>query len=516
MLVASVITRIQRQSGAMNMKYFEALFGYIAAIGVALTAGLAVFVVGALIANSGGDDAVAGTDEPVVAAPDSTPPPADEQPQQVAEAAPPAVVEEPASTISAEAGADVFKKCKSCHTIDQGGPNRVGPNLWGVFNRDVASHDGFSYSDSMVATLGGQSWTPALLNEFLTKPKDLVSGTKMSFGGLRNPDDRQNLIAYLAQQSDTPVGVEALGFAAGAGPDAAAAIAAPATGEENTFLAGFHNPAPRSADEQAAIDARVAALRAEVAGIDYERARFHPIHFPPMIEQASNEECLVCHQEIMDNKPLQSSPAGVPASDTMAWYQTLATYDGEQASFHFRHLQSDYAKQVMNLECTFCHQGNDPREESPDMMRGRPAFSASDTPEFTLRKMVNPSTTCLRCHGAMPDPENIMGLPGAWPEARQDFEDEETPNGCLTCHGEYGYRTNRHNVSYLNAANIEDLATASSDVCYGCHGGRQWYRISYPYPRHPWPDMDPETPDWALDRPTQSDPAYQLAPVAAE
>jgi len=90
-----------------------------------------------------------------------------------------------------------------------------------------------------------------------------------------------------------------------------------------------------------------------------------------------------------------------------------------------------------------------------------------------------------------------------------DFEDEETPNGCLTCHGEFGFRTNRHNVTYLNARTIEDLATADSDTCYGCHGGRQWYRVSYPYPRHPWPDMDEETPEWAQGRPTTSDPEYQ-------
>lgn len=286
--------------------------------------------------------------------------------------------------------------------------------------------------------------------------------------------------------------------------------------EENEFLASFSNPPARTDAQQAEIDARVAALTEEIKGLDYERARYHPLHFPPQINTASNEECLVCHAEIMSHEPLATSPAGVPATGTMAWYQTLATYDGAQADFHFRHMQSDYAKSVMNLECTFCHKGNDPREESPDMIPGRTAFSAAATPEFTLRKMVNPSTTCLLCHGAMPDPVEIMGLEGPWHEIRADFEDEETLNGCLTCHGEYGFRTNRHNVSYLNAANIEDLATASSDTCYGCHGGRQWYRISYPYPRHPWEDMDEETPEWALTRSPESDPKYQLAPTASE
>ncbi|WP_428542559.1 c-type cytochrome [Profundibacter sp.] len=400
--------------------------------------------------------------------------------------------------------------------MDEGGGKKVGPNLWGIVGRDVATSEGFKYSDGMKATLSGQSWDAAMLDEFLTKPKAYVKGTAMSFSGLKKEADRHNLIAYLAQQSGTPLSVADLGFATAAATPAAATETAttealaeePAVEEANTFVDSYTNPPARTADEQAAIDAKVAALTAEVEGMDYERARYFPIHFPPQINEASNEECLVCHSEILTHKPRDASPAGVPASDTIAWYQTLATYDGPQQTFHYRHLQSDYAKSVMNLQCISCHKGNDPREESPDMIYGRAAFSAGKVPEFTLRKMVNPSTTCLRCHGAFPY-EHMDGVDANWPQARLDFEDEETPNGCLTCHGEYGFRTNRHNVTYLNAHNIEDLATASSDTCYGCHGGRQWYRISYPYPRHPWPDMDEETPDWALERPTASDPEYQ-------
>jgi len=276
----------------------------------------------------------------------------------------------------------------------------------------------------------------------------------------------------------------------------------------------YTDPPARTQAAQAEIDARVETLRAEIAGLDYERARFHPIHFPPQITEASNKECLVCHQEILDRKPLDASPAGVSAMDTIAWYQTLDTYAGDQASFHWRHLQSDLAQSVMNLDCTFCHKGNDPREESPDMMPSRAYFSADATPEFTLRKMVNPSATCLMCHGAMPDVDEIMAIGAPWPEARLDFEDEETPNGCNSCH-EF-IRTDRHNVTYLNAASIEELGQSGSDSCYGCHGGRQWYRISYPYPRHAYPDMDEEIPEWAADRPLLSDPAYQRAPMASE
>jgi hypothetical protein len=270
----------------------------------------------------------------------------------------------------------------------------------------------------------------------------------------------------------------------------------------------YSNPPTRTKAEQAKIDRAVAELKTSIKNIDYERARYHPLHFKPQIKTASNEECLVCHSEIITHKPRKSSPAGLKADNVLAWYQTLDTYQGKQQSFHFRHLESDYAKQVMNLSCNFCHKGNDPREESPDMQPGQKVFSTSANPEFTLRKMVNPSKTCLRCHGDFPF--NLMdGVEGTWPQARKDIEDEETPNGCLTCHEET-FRTNRHHVTYLNAANIEKLAKKSSDVCFGCHGGRKWYRKSYPFPRHPWPDMDEETPEWAKDRPTKSDPEYQL------
>jgi nitrate/TMAO reductase-like tetraheme cytochrome c subunit len=130
----------------------------------------------------------------------------------------------------------------------------------------------------------------------------------------------------------------------------------------------------------------------------------------------------------------------------------------------------------------------------------------SGAPPFTLRKTVNPSQTCLLCHGKHPA-EN-MGLSGTWPELRADLESPEQPNGCLTCHSDI--RTNRHNVSYLNATGIEKAAKEGSDVCFGCHGGRQWYRIAYPYPRHPWPGAPDETPDWAKDRPVHSDPRFEL------
>ncbi|MBS0382337.1 MAG: hypothetical protein JSR56_07880 [Proteobacteria bacterium] len=291
---------------------------------------------------------------------------------------------------------------------------------------------------------------------------------------------------------------------------AAAATTAPAAAPPAPAQIPYTDPPPPSAAQQAAEAAKVEALKKIIPTLDYQRARYYPLHFKPAIDTASNGECLACHAEILGKNVRETSPAGVKAQASLAWYQTLATYDGAQMTFHQRHMVSDYAKAVMNLNCTFCHQSVDPREKNPGFTVTDADMTSNNGKEpFTLRKTVNPSETCLRCHGAMPDPVNIMGLPGPFPEVRKDLESADTPNACLACHQD-AVRTNRHNVTYLNAATIEDLAKEGSDVCYGCHGGRAWYRISYPYPRHPWPAMDmTTTPDWAKGRSASSDPRYQ-------
>jgi nitrate/TMAO reductase-like tetraheme cytochrome c subunit len=230
---------------------------------------------------------------------------------------------------------------------------------------------------------------------------------------------------------------------------------------------------------------------------DYLRTVYGPLHFKPAAEAATDEQCLACHREVLVDKVRATSPAGVPTQETRAWYQQLATYAGDQDTFHRRHLATPLAKQLMNLQCNTCHQGHEPREEAP----GSSASADQATTDITLRKQVNPETVCLKCHGQMPANE-IMGLPGPWPEVKDTFQ-----NNCLLCHA--NIRTNRHNVNYLNAAAIETLAQEKGgDVCYGCHGGRAWYRIAYPYPRHPWPEMAPDVPEWAKDRPTHSEPRF--------
>ena len=99
----------------------------------------------------------------------------------------------------AEAGEKVFRKCMACHAVGEGAENKVGPQLNGVVGRDIASVEGFSYSDALM-TLGeeGKAWTPEELQAFLEKPRDYAKGTKMSFAGLRKEEDRNDVIAYLA------------------------------------------------------------------------------------------------------------------------------------------------------------------------------------------------------------------------------------------------------------------------------------------------------------------------------
>ena len=101
-----------------------------------------------------------------------------------------------------ERGVKVARKCVACHTFEQGGKNKVGPNLWNVVGRDMAMMEGFSYSSAMKGAEG--AWSFASLDEFLTRPKKFMPGNKMTFPGLKKAVDRANVIAYLRTLSDSP------------------------------------------------------------------------------------------------------------------------------------------------------------------------------------------------------------------------------------------------------------------------------------------------------------------------
>ena len=119
---------------------------------------------------------------------------------------------------SSERGASSAKVCLTCHTFEQGGPNRLGPNLFGIVGRPLAAHAGFAYSPAMKGH--GGNWTYEQLDTYLTSPAKAIPGNKMAFAGLRNPRDRANLLAYLATLGPNrlPYPPPAAAPSAGAGP----------------------------------------------------------------------------------------------------------------------------------------------------------------------------------------------------------------------------------------------------------------------------------------------------------
>jgi cytochrome c len=116
-------------------------------------------------------------------------------------------------------GEQVFKKCTTCHTINNGGPNGNGPNRWGVLGGPVGHAAGFPYSGDLKA-LGG-TWDWEKIDHWVKAPRALVPGTKMGFAGLGKPEDRANLLAYINSQSDKPLPLPAPPAAGAAGPAAA-------------------------------------------------------------------------------------------------------------------------------------------------------------------------------------------------------------------------------------------------------------------------------------------------------
>ena len=107
------------------------------------------------------------------------------------------------ASTNAKDGEKVFKKCAACHSIAQGGGNKIGPALWGVLGRNAGSVSDYKYSKAIIAY--GKPWSFDEMNGFLTKPKEWIKGTKMSFAGLKKPKDRASVILYMNKNTDNPL-----------------------------------------------------------------------------------------------------------------------------------------------------------------------------------------------------------------------------------------------------------------------------------------------------------------------
>jgi cytochrome c len=118
-------------------------------------------------------------------------------------AAPSEPIEKLLQTASIEKGAAAAKKCAACHSLEKNGGNKVGPNLWGVVERERASIAGFNYSAAIKAK--GGKWTYDDLNQFINNPKGYIPGTAMGFAGIQKDSERADVIDYLHTLADSPV-----------------------------------------------------------------------------------------------------------------------------------------------------------------------------------------------------------------------------------------------------------------------------------------------------------------------
>jgi cytochrome c2 len=189
------------------------------------------------------------------------------------EAAEPAAVPLPVLLAQAdpEKGATQAKKCAACHSEEKGGPIKIGPPLWGVVGRDVASVPGFAYSDALLGKEG--AWTFEALNQFIHDPKAYAPGTKMAFAGIKKPEDLADVLVFLRTLSDEPAPLPEAPPEATAATEQAAGegAAAPAA---DTATTGEQAPAGEqaAANEQAAPATATAGSSGQAAGAGQQAA----------------------------------------------------------------------------------------------------------------------------------------------------------------------------------------------------------------------------------------------------
>jgi cytochrome c2 len=169
------------------------------------------------------------------------------------------------------AGEAAARACQACHTFDQGGAHRVGPNLWGIVGLPIAHHDDYAYSDALQA-MSDDTWTYEALDDFIRNPRGFAPGTKMAYGGMQRDAQRADLLVYLRSLSDEPEPLPE--------PAAAEEAAAEAPAGEGEMAA--EEPAGEPTEEAAA-EGEGQGLEEIVAGMD------------PAEGQAAARACQACH-----------------------------------------------------------------------------------------------------------------------------------------------------------------------------------------------------------------------------
>ena len=154
---------------------------------------LAIVAAAGLLASCGKSQTASGSGAPAAPAAEPTP----EQAKALIAALP-----APYNAADLDNGKHKFAQCRSCHTTSQGGPNMTGPNLWGVFGRKAGGQDGFAYSDGVKAA--GFTWDAEHLDKWITDPRAMIPGTKMTFFGIQDAKDRVDVIAYLKSETTVP------------------------------------------------------------------------------------------------------------------------------------------------------------------------------------------------------------------------------------------------------------------------------------------------------------------------
>lgn len=154
---------------------------------------MAALVLSACSEDPAAPDAGQATDTPSTA--EATSEPAEDTMPAVEFASLP----EPYNLADFDQGRKTYRLCQSCHTLQEGGPNLVGPNLYGIFGKEIGTTEGFAYSPALQDA--DFTWTPEELDDWLENPRTYLPGNRMSFAGVRKAEDRAAVIAYIMSQT---------------------------------------------------------------------------------------------------------------------------------------------------------------------------------------------------------------------------------------------------------------------------------------------------------------------------